>query len=210
MNKKLPEKTVERLSQYRRVLIDSCKQKKMHIFSHQLAALLHITPEQVRRDLMLIGYSSTLKKGYDIEQLINLIEEILDTHESTNVAVIGMGNLGTAITSYFNLKRKNLSIKAAFDVDPEKVNRVISGVKCYHIDELKEKIAELNISIAILTLPIEFAKEITERLVLAKIKGILNYTTCALSVPNYIFLEEYDMITSLEKIAYYVKNTKTD
>lgn len=208
MEKKLPEKSVERLSLYRRALIESLEKNKYNIFSHELAALVHTTPEQVRRDLMLIGYSSSSKKGYDIEELIKLLEEILDTEECTNVAIIGMGNLGTAISTYLKLKRKNLNIIAAFDVDTNKINRVISGVKCYHIDELKNKIKELDISVGVLTMPIEYAREICEQLILSGIKGILNYTTYPLNVPQNVYLEEYDMITSLEKVIYYVKNLK--
>lgn len=206
MEKRLPAKTVERLSLYRRVLIENKTKNKLHIYSHQIAGLLHITPEQVRRDLMLIGYSSTLKKGYDIEQLINLIERILDTPGGLNVAVIGIGHLGTAITTYFKLKRENLNIIAAFDTDPKKVGRIIASVNCFHIDELHTQIKALNISIAILTLPAEYAKDITEKLVSAGIKGILNYTTVPLTVPPNVYLEEYDMITFLEKIAYFVKH----
>jgi redox-sensing transcriptional repressor len=202
---KLPPKTIERISQYRRVILDKCHPKKEHIFSYQIANIVHNTPEQVRRDLMLIGCSSNLKKGYEIRELIASIDKILDTEESIKVAVLGMGNLGKAITNYFNLKREKLKIVAAFDVEPEKIDRVISGVRCYHKNDLNEIITRENITIGVLTLPVENAQEITDQLVKAGIKGILNYTTLPVNVPNHVYLEEYDMITSLEKIAYYVK-----
>ena len=204
---KLPPKTIERLSQYRRVLIEDYSPEKQHIYSHEIANIIHNTPEQVRRDLMLIGYSSTLKKGYEIKELIAYIDNILDTNEGLNVAVFGMGNLGKAITNYFLRKREKLKIVAAFDVNPDKINRVISGVRTYHINELLKIISEEKIAIALLTLPVEYAKEVTDQLVQAGIKGILNYTTMPLNVPSHIFLEEYDMVTSLEKIAYYVKQS---
>ncbi|MBE0640851.1 MAG: redox-sensing transcriptional repressor Rex, partial [Bacteroidales bacterium] len=95
-NNKLPGKTIERLSQYRRSLLLCLVQEKTHIFSHEIAALLHITPVQVRRDIMLIGYTGTLRQGYDIRELIDLIGEIIDSHEGLHVAVIGLGNLGRA------------------------------------------------------------------------------------------------------------------
>jgi redox-sensing transcriptional repressor len=121
------------------------------------------------------------------------------------VAIIGVGNLGRALIGYLKGKRTKLSVVAAFDVNPEKVNRVISGVYCYPIDKLEEIIKKENISIGILTVPPEVAVETTENLVLAGIKGILNYTSVRLNVPENVFLEEYDMITSLEKVTYYVK-----
>lgn len=206
MKTTLPTKTVERLSQYRRVLITCQRENKKHVYSYEIAQLLHISPEQVRRDLMLIGYSSTLKKGYDIDELIKQIEEILDPVEVMDVVIIGMGNLGTAITKYFSRKRKHLNIVAAFDIDPDKTDRVLAGIKCLHISKLEETIKDRNISIAILTMPMELANEIAQRTVLAGIKGILNYTTFPILVPGHVYLEEYDMITSLEKVAYFVKN----
>jgi redox-sensing transcriptional repressor len=205
---KLPGKTVERLSAYRRTLLGCLSENKTYIFSHDLAALLHITAVQVRRDLMLIGYSSVLRKGYDVRELIDTIGRIIDSLEGLNVATVGIGNLGRAVTGYFRGKRSKLNVVATFDNDPQKVNKVISGVKCYHIGEMKQIIQELNIKIAILTVPVDFAKNICESVVSFGIKGILNFTTVPLNVPSGIYLEEYDMITSIEKVAYFIKENR--
>lgn len=206
---KLPEKTVERLSQYRRTLLDCLAKGKTHIYSHELAGLHNITAVQVRRDLMLIDYSSMKKRGYDAKELVNVIGKIIDHQEGLNVAVVGMGNLGRAVTSYFNGKRPKLNIIATFDVDENKTNRVISGVKCYHINDLKEVVARDNISLAILASPPDTAPALAEQIAAAGIKGILNFTTTPLNVPSNVFLEEYDMITSIEKVAYFVKGIET-
>jgi redox-sensing transcriptional repressor len=206
--KLLPGKTVERLSEYRRTLLECLNEKKNFIFSHDLAARLHITAVQVRRDLMLIGYSSVQKKGYDIKELIEKIGTIIDSEESMNVAVIGIGNLGRAVAGYFKGKRSKLNLVASFDNDPQKVNKVISGVKCYPHTEMEKTIRELDIRIAILTVPPDFAVEITRDLVKFGIRGILNFTTVPLNVPSWVYLEEYDMITSIEKVAYFVKENK--
>ncbi len=203
--KNLPHKTVERLSQYRRALLLILSKEKTHVFSHEIAQMLHITPVQVRRDLMLIGYSGNLRKGYDIKELIDLIGKIIDSERGQRVAVVGLGNLGKAFISYFKGKRSKLSMIAAFDVNPEKINRVFDGVPCYHINQLPEIIKQNNISIGIITVPSEQAPEIAEALVLSGIKGILNYTPKPLNVPAYVYLEEYDMITSLEKVAFFAK-----
>jgi redox-sensing transcriptional repressor len=205
---KLPGKTVERLSEYRRTLLECLHEKRNFIFSHDLAARLHITAVQVRRDLMLIGYSSVLRKGYDVRELIDTIGSIIDFEESINVAVIGIGNLGRAVAGYFKGKRSKLNLVASFDSDPLKVNKVISGVKCYPYSEIKRLIGEFDIRIAILTVPPDYAREITEEVVRYGIKGILNFTTIPLNVPSGVYLEEYDMITSIEKVAYFVKENK--
>jgi len=203
---KLPEKTVERLSEYRRTLLECLTRGKTHIYSHELARLHNITAVQVRRDLMLIGYSSLKKKGYDAKELVDVIGKLIDYKHGLNVAVIGMGNLGRAITTYFIGKRPKLNIVATFDIDANKTNRVISGINCFHIKDLKDMIKSSNISIAILTSPPDTAAAIAETLVLAGIKGILNFTTTPINVPDSIFLEEFDMITSIEKVAYFVKD----
>jgi redox-sensing transcriptional repressor len=206
---KLPGKTVERLSEYRRTLLGCLAEKKNYIYSHELASMLHITAVQVRRDLMLIGYSSVLKKGYDVRELINIIGMIIDSAEGFSVAIVGMGNLGRAITGYLKGKRSKLNIIASFDNDPEKVNKVISGVKCYDVKTMGEVVKDLNISIAILTVPPTNAKEVAETVVRHGVSGILNFTTVPLNVPSGVHLEAYDMITSIEKVAYFVKeNTK--
>lgn len=203
---KLPEKTVERLSEYRRTLLECLTKGKTHIYSHELAGLHNITAVQVRRDLMLIGYSSMKKRGYDAQELIEVIGKLIDHPDGLNVAVIGMGNLGRAVTTYFTGKRPKLNVVATFDIDENKANRVISGVKCYHIRDLDAIIKENKIGIAIISSPPDTAVSITELLVASGIKGILNFTTTPLMVPDNVFLEEYDMITSMEKVAYFVKN----
>ncbi len=203
--KNLPEKTVERLSQYRRSLNNELSKGKTHIFSHEIANLLHITPVQVRRDIMLIGYSGTLRKGYNIAEMVSLIGSIIDTDEGQRVAVVGMGNLGKAFIHYIYEKRTKLDIVAAFDINPEKINKTYANVYCHHFDDLVDIITKERINIGIIATPPEVAPMIAIKLIEAGVTGILNYTPKPLSVPEGIYLEEYDMITSLEKVAYFVK-----
>ena len=204
----LPERTVERLSEYRRSLLQCLEEGKTHIFSHELAGLHHNTAVQVRRDIMFIGYTSMQRKGYDVRELIDVIGDILDSEKGMNVAVIGIGNLGRAVTTYFVGKRSKLNIIATFDVDTTKIDRVISGVKCYPINRMKEIVEANNISIAIVTVPADSAAEVTAQLVEAGIMGLMNFTTVPLNVPDEVYLDEYDMITSLEKVAYFVKSPR--
>ncbi len=204
----LPERTVERLSEYRRSLLQCLEEGKTHIFSHELAGLHHNTAVQVRRDIMFIGYTSMQRKGYDVRELIDVIGDILDSGKGLNVAVIGIGNLGRAVTTYFVGKRSKLNIIATFDVDTTKIDRVISGVKCYPINRMKEIVEANNISIAIVTVPADSAAEVTAQLVEAGIMGLMNFTTVPLNVPDEVYLDEYDMITSLEKVAYFVKSPR--
>ncbi len=203
--KNIPHKTIERLSQYRRALQIYSDKGKAHIFSHEIAALLHITAVQVRRDLMLISYSGSLRKGYDINDLIILIGDLIDSPEGQKVAVFGMGDLGRAITNYFRGKREKLQIIAGFDINHEKVNHEVAGINCYPIEKAAEIIGNGDIKIGILTVPGDQADETVRIMVEAGIKGVLNYTPTPVEVPDDVYLEEYNVISSLEKIAFYVK-----
>lgn len=206
--KTLPGKTVERLSQYRRALAFALAANRDYIFSHELAAMLHITAVQVRRDLMLIGYGSVMRKGYDVRELINTIGSIIDAPNGLNVAIVGMGNLGRAITGYFRGRQTNMTVVAAFDIDPRKTDRVVAGVHCYNISQISTLREELDIMVAVLTVPADQAVATASQLVSDGIRGIMNFTTVPLNVPDTVCLEEFDMITSIEKMAYFVKENQ--
>ncbi|HSV87081.1 MAG TPA: redox-sensing transcriptional repressor Rex [Bacteroidales bacterium] len=204
--KGLPGRTVERLSQYRRLLYNLVNIDKAHVFSHELATMMNLTSVQVRRDLMLIGYSGSQSKGYQVKSLISLISNIIDSDQGQRVAIAGMGNLGRAISSYFSGKREKLIIVAAFDNDLQKTDRMIAGIPCYHINKIKEVVKLENINIAILTVAPEAAYDVAKMFLDAGVKGLLNYTSVPLTVPEGVHLEEYDIVTSLEKLAFLVKH----
>ncbi len=201
----IPEKTVERLSEYRRTLLSCHSQGITHIFSHVLAGIHGVTAVQVRRDLMLIGFSSDTKKGYDVKVLIDFINNILDSESTVNIAIIGMGHLAQAITKYFNGKGLKLRIIASFDIDPRKVGHVIDDIPCYHMDEFEDRVERLDISIVIVSSPTEVASELVVPIINAGIKGVLNFTSAPLHFPQGIVVENYDITTILEKVAYFVK-----
>lgn len=204
----IPEKTIERLSEYRRTLLRSHKQGITHIFSHVLAGMHGITAVQVRRDLMLIGFSSDTKKGYDVKVLIDFISEILDSQQPMNIAVLGMGHLGQAISKYFNSKGLKLKIVAAFDIDDQKVGTEINDIRVYHMEEFEEVVAREEISIVIVSLPAKVAPEMVVPIINAGIKGVLNFTSTPLNFPQGIVVENYDITTLLEKVAYFVKENE--
>ena len=200
----IPEKTIERLSEYRRTLLACSKQGITHIFSHVLAGIHGITAVQVRRDLMLIGFSSDTKKGYDVQVLIDYIGSILDSDTPINIAVLGMGHLGQAITKYFNGKRLKLKITAAFDIDPAKVGTIIDGIP-YHMSTFETMAEEVDLSMVVVSSPTKVAPTLVLPIINAGIKGVLNFTSTPLNFPQGIVVENYDITTLLEKVAYFVK-----
>ena len=206
----IPEKTIERLSEYRRTLLKCSKQGITHIFSHVLAGIHGITAVQVRRDLMLIGFSSDTKKGYDVDVLIDYIGRILDSSTPINIAVLGMGHLGRAITKFFNSKGLKLKITAAFDVDPDLVGQEVDGVPCYHMDSFEQMAEELDLSMVVVSSPTKVAASLVLPIINAGIKGVLNFTSSPLNFPQGIVVENFDITTLLEKVAYFVKESDSN
>lgn len=199
----LPEKTVERLSQYRRVLYNYQYLDHAFIFSHNLARILKTNAANVRRDLMLIGVNGDVHKGYDINELIAKISDAIDHDEPEKVAFIGIGELGRSVSEYFTRFSSKLVIAATFRFGQNP--QPAYDLPCYNISELPHIISKQQIRICVVAVPIEFAKEISTILVHSGVLGILNFSSAYLQLPPHIYVENYDMITKLEKVAYFMK-----
>jgi redox-sensing transcriptional repressor len=199
----IPVNTIGRISLYRRLLIEQAGAGMRQIYSHQLAALAVSTPAQVRRDLMTIGFTGSPRRGYIIPDLIDAVSGVLAQSVETSVALVGVGNLGRAILAYYASRQPWVRFVAAFDRDPEKVNRVIHGCRVYPIDQVDSVTATEQIRAVALAVPAADAQAVTDRLVLAGIKGILNYAPVRLRVPPSVFVEDMDMTTALDRVAYY-------
>ena len=202
---KIPEKTIERLILYRRLLLGLQGNGTNKIFSHQLAAMAGVTSAQLRKDLTPTGYYGSPVHGYDIKELMDSISEIIDAPLMQNVALVGLGHLGRAVLDYFQGRRPKLQIIAAFDTDPIKINRVIHGCRCYHTEKLENVIKKNNINVGILSVPVDEAQEIAERMINAGIRGLLNYAPMRLNLPNDVYVENRDMIMAVEKAAYFAR-----
>ena len=194
---------VERLSLYRRLLVALMADQAQSVFSHQLSKTTDVTPAQVRRDMMVIGFSGNPSRGYDVHQLHEAISCMLDSPTMQEVAMVGIGNLGRAILSYFSGRHARLTIAVAFDADPEKSGRVIHGCRCYPIDALSAQIRERGIRIAILAVPADSAQAVAEALIATGISGIMNFAPVRLRTPASVFVEDMDLTTSLEKVAFF-------
>lgn len=203
----IPDKTVERLSLYRWLLQGRVDPGTVNLFSHQLASMACVTPAQVRRDLMAIGYTGSPNKGYRVKDLAASIGKVIDGEEPAKVALVGMGNLGRAIVSFLRGRRSALQISATFDIDEAKTGRTISGCMCYSQNLMESVIAETGITVAILTVPSEAAQSVAERLVGAGVRGILNYAPVPLRVPEWVYLENRDVTAALEKVAYFARKS---
>ncbi|MEI6079476.1 MAG: redox-sensing transcriptional repressor Rex [bacterium] len=198
-----PEKTVERLSLYRRFLKQLKDDGVKNVYSHHLADLSRGTPAQVRRDLMLIGYNGSPQKGYDVPELIKHIDNFFNTDELVNVVLVGVGNVGRALLSYFRSGKSHINIIASFDTDETKTDRIINNCTCHHISKLSEFISDKNIKVGILTAPATEAQVIANTMIGSGITGILNFAPVRLKVPQTIFVEDVDLTMNIEKVLYF-------
>lgn len=201
------DKTIGRLSLYRRLLggleISGVKQ----LYSHDLANMAGVTAAQVRRDVMAVGYSGSPTKGYDVIELGNSIGAFLDGVGTQGVALVGIGNLGRAILAFFAGRRPNLAIVAAFDRDPAKAGRVVQGCRCFLADDLPRVVKELKITAGIIAVPAPHAQAVADQLVAAGVRGLLNFAPTPLRVPANVYVEDMDMTGSLEKVAFFARQS---
>jgi redox-sensing transcriptional repressor len=204
-----PDKAIERLSLYRRLLANLVAEQVGFVYSHELAQLAGRTAAQVRRDVMILGFSGSPTKGYEVAKLVAAIGEFLDAGKSQEVALVGVGNLGRAILSYFVGRRPNLSITVAFDNDPAKVDRVIHGCRCHRMEELGSLVAARGTNTAIVAVPAGEAQAVADTLVGAGVLGVLNFAPVRLHVPGAVFVENVDLTTSLEKVAFFARRQAT-
>jgi len=201
----IPDKSIGRLSLYRRILNTIHDDSRRNIYSHELAAIAGSSAAQVRRDIMNIGYSGNPNRGYDIKDLSTSIGNFLDAPEGQRVALVGVGNLGRAILAYFSGRRPKLTIDAAFDSDPKKTGRVIHGCHCYSINELDETTVNLSLTVGIITVPASEAQKTADSLIRSGITGLLNFAPVRLKTPPSVYIEDIDMTMSLEKVAYFAR-----
>ena len=200
-------KTVARLSLYRRVLLEVLREGKRHMYSHEIAKAAGVSAAQVRRDLMSVEPTGTPTTGYDIQDLTSSIARLLDDPAGQKVVLVGIGNLGRAVLAYLAGRRPNLSLAAAFDINPDRVDRVIHGCHCYRMEELPAFARNNQIRLAILTVPAAAAQEVADTLVEAGVLGLVNFAPVALHVPDYVYVENLDVTTTLETVAFFARQS---
>jgi redox-sensing transcriptional repressor len=193
------------MSRYRRLLTSLRESGVESIYSHELARHAVVSAAQVRRDLMVIGYSGSPNKGYDVDACIASISSFLDGAVRQEVALAGVGNLGRAVIAHFADKSPACAIVAAFDIDPRITDSVVHGVRCFDASLMGTLVRDLGIEIAVLAVPAASAQEVAETLVHAGVKSLISFSPVPLRLPNDIFIEYMDITAALESAAYFAR-----
>lgn len=191
----IPDKVVDRLSLYHFIL-DDLDKNEQYISSTRLSKFLNIDNSQVRKDLKYVGNEGICHVGYDVKELKKSIEETLGFKKPRDAFIIGAGNLGSALAKYNSFKDYGLNIIAMFDNDLKKIGTRINGKEVFSITEIINLAENLNVDIAILTVPKEHAKSVANYLKDSKIKYIWNFTPCILDVSSEIKVWNENLIGS--------------
>lgn len=207
---KIPQATAKRLPLYYRFLNNLHSAGKLRVSSAELSDAVKVDSATIRRDFSYFGALGKKGYGYNVNYLLSFFRKTLDQDEVTKVALIGVGNLGTALLNYNFLKNNNTKIEIAFDVSKEKVGTTISDVPVFHMDDLEKVLKENNIQVAILTVPAVAAQSITDRISDGSIRGILNFTPARLTVPSSIRVHHIDLAVELQSLVYFLKHYPAD
>lgn len=200
--------TIKRLSLYLRNLQKLKDSEVQVISSSKIPQILDVSAEQFRKDLSYFGEFGKRGVGYEVSSLVNEIENILGVNVVWDVAIIGLGHLGSALLSYPGFWKFNLRIGAVFDNDKRKIGKIYSGVKVENIKNIKKIVNSRGIKIAILCVPSEVVPDVIALIEDSKIKAILNFTPVNLKLNSDIFISNVDMSSELQTLIYFLKNTK--
>jgi redox-sensing transcriptional repressor len=204
--KAISKAVIKRLPRYRRYLGELKKRGVEKISSKDLSELIGYTASQIRQDLNNFGGFGQQGYGYSVANLYDEIGNILGLNKEYRIVVIGYGRLGQAMASYINKNEKQFNIEGIFDVSDKFKDEVFKNVHVYPMSELKDFVIENKIEIAVITVPRDKGQMVADALVEAGIKGIWNFSSVDLELPENICVENVHMSDSLHALAYYMKD----
>ena len=202
--KPIPDIVVGRLPLYLRALRHMISEGRQLTSSQELAERLGISAAQIRKDLSHFGEFGKQGTGYNIDFLAEQLERILKVDRVWNMAVIGAGDIGSAVARYQGFANRGFKITLIFDNDPEKIGRRIGPFTVHNMDQIGTLIKAENIKVAMIAVPTAYAQEVADQLVSAGIKAILNYAPLNINVPPGVWVEYTDPVTHLQHMTYYL------
>lgn len=204
--RKISESTIHRLSLYYRVLSILEKENRETVSSRELAKREKLTPAQVRKDLSFFGSFGTRGLGYPVSELKRQISEILGLNRNWNVALVGIGNIGSALVGYKEFHRQGFQIKMIFDNDQRKIGSNHKGIMVSDVKHIAQEIKNNKIEIVVIAVPATVAQYIVDDVVNAGIKAILNFAPANLRVPDDVFLRNENMSMEMEYLSFALLN----
>ena len=204
--RKIPDETVRRLPVYLRGLVFLSEQGRQNMSSGDLADFVNVKASQIRKDFSYFGAFGTSGFGYVIDKLITQIRKILKLGFVRKAALVGVGNLGSAVLAYPGFKMYSFDISAAFDNDPKKIGKKIDNVLIEDISKVPA-LKKRKINLAIIAVPPNAAQQTADSLVEAGVKGILNFSPLRIAVPKKVKVITVDIAMELARLPFYMPGT---
>jgi redox-sensing transcriptional repressor len=199
----IPEATVARLPVYLRSLAELVDEKITTVSSERLAEMAGVNAAKVRKDLSYLGSYGTRGVGYDVEYLLFQMSRELGLTHDWPVAIVGAGNLGSALANYGGFTQRGFPVAALFDSDRAKVGQIIHGVEVHHTDDIATLAKALKVGIGVIATPASAAQDVADKLVTAGVGSILNFAPTVISVPDGVSLRKVDLALELQILSFY-------
>ena len=194
---KVPEPTLRRLPWYLSNIKLMKDKGEQYVSSTQISKEINIDASQIAKDLSYVNISGRTRVGYNIDALIEVLESFLGFTNMHKAFLFGVGSRGAALLRDSGLHHFGLEIVAAFDVNPELVGKDLNGIPIYHSDDFEAKMKEYDVNIGVLTVPINIAQEITDKMVDGGIKAVWNFTPFRIRVPENIVVQNTSLYAHL-------------
>ena len=194
---KVPEPTLRRLPWYLSNIKLMKEKGEQYVSSTQISKEINIDASQIAKDLSHVNISGRTRVGYNIDALIEVLESFLGFTNMHKAFLFGVGSLGGALLRDSGLRHFGLEIVAAFDVNPELVGKDLGGIPIFHSDDFEAKMKEYDVNIGVLTVPINIAQEITNKMVDGGIKAVWNFTPFRIRVPENIVVQNTSLYAHL-------------
>ena len=204
-NKNIPDIVIGRMPLYLRSLQQMASEGRLVTSSQELGEKLGISAAQIRKDLSQFGEFGKQGTGYDIDFLLKQISQILHVDHEWEIAIVGAGDIGSAVARYKGFSNRGFRVVMVFDDDPQKINTRIDDFTIMSTSEMVEAIRSAGIKVAMLAVPASAAQNVAEQLVEAGVKAILNYAPITLNIPHTVHVQYIDPAIHLQRMTYYLE-----
>ncbi len=197
MKEYISKQTLLRIPTYLSLLLQQQKLGVKYISATTIATMLNLNHVQVRKDLSCASMAGKPKVGYETETLIADIEKFLGYDDLKNAIIVGVGGLGKTLLMYDGFKNYGLNIISGFDINENILGMLSNKKEVYHINDLYDKVVNSNVKIGIIATSEETAQIVCDTLVGAGIKGIWNFSSINLKVPDDVIVQNENMAAGL-------------
>jgi redox-sensing transcriptional repressor len=198
---KISNSTIERLCKVFGYLDVLQKKSVEHISSRDLSKAIGTTEHTIRKDISLVGVTSFTRKGYEVLSLKEQLGNKLKLKARRKACIVGLGRLGTALLDYEKFKDDGFDIVAGFDSNINKIERIRTQIEVFPVSEMEHIVKSRSIELGLIAVPAESAQDVSDKLVKAGVKGILNFSPVEVSVDENIIYESIDLTSVLRSMA---------